>query len=545
MKALRIPGRRATVIATTAATVAAWLAFVPVATVQAQTTSCLAVDSDVNVWSTSPGSGGFAHNVTLINTCAEPVDGWTLQLALPPGQAVDHHWSATVQVLDDQVTFTPMAWNAAINPDASTNFGFIGDWTGTYQDPLSCRIDGVPCDGGAGNEPPEVTLTGPADGDGIASPCPVQLTADASDPDGAVDRVEFYVNDTLVGTDDEAPYGVEVASIDSALSLDNTAFARVFDDGSPALSTDSTVVSFFRPVPPPALMLIACTPAVEVEAGGSATATFATGACPGASQVELTVDGDAGITVSPTSYTPSSGGFGDDVTVSAAPGTTGATATLTATATTVDGIECITSNVPITVVDGDPGENQPPEVVQTGPVGLTGWISPCGITLAADAGDPDGAVDRVEFYVNDVLVGTDDTAPYRTRMTSLPMAGNVAFARAYDDGVPQLSTDSEPVTFQIAIGDLPPGVIFPCTSSLTVTAGSSAEIRFAHAPSTVVDELVLTVTGDPGVTASAATAIADGFRATVNAAAGSAGATATITATADGFEPVTVSITVG
>ncbi len=112
----------------------------------------------------------------------------------------------------------------------------------SYVDPTSFTIDGVPCDGGGGeNQPPTVTLTSPADGAGFEEGDPVPLAATASDPDGTINRVEFYVDGTLVSTDTSAPYSFSAGSIAVG---PHTAFARAFDNGTPALSAESATVAF-------------------------------------------------------------------------------------------------------------------------------------------------------------------------------------------------------------------------------------------------------------------------------------------------------------
>src|SRR5687767_256755 len=56
------------------------------------------------------------------------------------------------------------------------------------------------------NQPPGVTLTAPANGTMYNAPATITLTANASDPDGSVARVDFYQGGTLVGTVAAAPY---------------------------------------------------------------------------------------------------------------------------------------------------------------------------------------------------------------------------------------------------------------------------------------------------------------------------------------------------
>ena len=58
------------------------------------------------------------------------------------------------------------------------------------------------------NTPPAVSLTSPADGASSAAPATVTFAATASDADGTVQKVEFYVGATLVGTDTSSPYSM-------------------------------------------------------------------------------------------------------------------------------------------------------------------------------------------------------------------------------------------------------------------------------------------------------------------------------------------------
>lgn len=55
---------------------------------------------------------------------------------------------------------------------------------------------------------PTVNLTSPSDGAYYSNPQAISLAANASDGDGSIDRVEFKVNGSTVGTDFSAPYSV-------------------------------------------------------------------------------------------------------------------------------------------------------------------------------------------------------------------------------------------------------------------------------------------------------------------------------------------------
>lgn len=59
-----------------------------------------------------------------------------------------------------------------------------------------------------GNAAPTASITAPTNGSVFMSPTNVTITASASDPNGNLDRVEFYEGSTLLGSDSTNPYGI-------------------------------------------------------------------------------------------------------------------------------------------------------------------------------------------------------------------------------------------------------------------------------------------------------------------------------------------------
>jgi len=61
----------------------------------------------------------------------------------------------------------------------------------------------------AANRPPVVTLTAaPTNGGSLVAPAAITLTANASDPDGTVSRVDFYDGSTQIGSDNTSPFSI-------------------------------------------------------------------------------------------------------------------------------------------------------------------------------------------------------------------------------------------------------------------------------------------------------------------------------------------------
>ena len=80
----------------------------------------------------------------------------------------------------------------------------------------------------AQNGSPTVTLTSPANGQVYTAPLSVTLTASASDADGTVSKVEFYVGAILVGSDATSPYSFTWSNV------------AVGDHGITAVARDNT-----------------------------------------------------------------------------------------------------------------------------------------------------------------------------------------------------------------------------------------------------------------------------------------------------------------
>lgn len=98
------------------------------------------------------------------------------------------------------------------------------------------------------NAPPTVSLTAPANGSSYTAPATVNLSANASDSDGSITKVEFYNGVSLIGTDTIAPYTFTWSNV-AAGSYSLTAKAT---DNAGAVTTSAAVsISVTSPPPPP------------------------------------------------------------------------------------------------------------------------------------------------------------------------------------------------------------------------------------------------------------------------------------------------------
>jgi Big-like domain-containing protein len=87
------------------------------------------------------------------------------------------------------------------------------------------------------NTPPTVSITSPADGAVFAAPATITVTATASDPEGALSKVDFYQGTTLIGTATTAPYSATASNLISG----TYSFTAVATDGAGASTTSAVV----------------------------------------------------------------------------------------------------------------------------------------------------------------------------------------------------------------------------------------------------------------------------------------------------------------
>ncbi len=87
------------------------------------------------------------------------------------------------------------------------------------------------------NQAPSVSLTSPANNASFTAPASVTVSANASDNDGTVSKVDFYNGATLIGSDATAPYSVAWNSVGAGTY---SITARATDNGG-AVTTSSAV----------------------------------------------------------------------------------------------------------------------------------------------------------------------------------------------------------------------------------------------------------------------------------------------------------------
>jgi hypothetical protein len=89
------------------------------------------------------------------------------------------------------------------------------------------------------NNPPQITLVGPADGTVFIAPTNIVLSANASDPDGSISKVEFFQGATKLGETSTAPY--ELTWINVPAGLYSLTVKATDDSGATTVSSAAAI----------------------------------------------------------------------------------------------------------------------------------------------------------------------------------------------------------------------------------------------------------------------------------------------------------------
>ena len=297
------------------------------------------------------------------------------------------------------------------------------------------------------NALPAVALTAPANNATFVAPASITLAATASDADGAITKVEFLRNGTVLATDTTAPYNYTWTG---AAAGTYTLAARAYDSaGGTTTSVAVTVV-----------VKANVAPAVRI----SAPASGAVYTAPATVDIAV-VATDADGTVKTVEFFQSTTRL---ATLTAAPWTyrwssvAGGTYSLTARATDDKGAVATSAAVTVKV-------NKPPTARLTAPGAGAAFVAPANVTLQASATDADGTVAKVEFVANGAVRATDTTSPYSYTWSNVPVGTHVLAARATDNlGA---SATSATVTITVAANVAPTVAITAPATGAQVVAG--------------------------------------------------------------------------
>ncbi len=234
------------------------------------------------------------------------------------------------------------------------------------------------------NELPSVSITSPANNTTFLTGAIANINASANDLDGTITQVEFFVDGTSIGIDNSAPYEnayttTTGAHILTAVAKDNKGDSTI-SEAVNILVSDNIAPTISVEVVPTAITgdMIA----IKANANDS-DGTVAS--------VEFFVDN---VSIGKDNSMPFSLNWNATL----------GTHTIKAVATDNKGLTGTSKDSTIVVKN-----NEAPTVMVSNPANaITGDF----VTITATAQDIDGSISSVEFFVNNISIGSDATSPY-------------------------------------------------------------------------------------------------------------------------------------
>ena len=267
------------------------------------------------------------------------------------------------------------------------------------------------------DDPVTVQLTSPANGAITSAPGSFTLSATASDPDNAIDAVEFYANNVSVGIDSSSGYSMTLGGLaagtyaikakatndigESAMSATVSVTVNSVGNLQPSVSMTGPVDNSTATAP----ATLVLTAFASDSDGSIASVAFKSGS------TVLNTDPSY-----PYSFSYSGVGVGVYSFTAVATDNNGATATSAPITVTVNSVSGIA-----------------PTATLTSPAGGTNYAFGAPIALGATASDSDGSIANVKFMGNGVLLGTDPTSPYTFSYTPTASGSYTLTAVATDN----------------------------------------------------------------------------------------------------------------
>jgi poly(3-hydroxybutyrate) depolymerase len=98
------------------------------------------VAAKVNEW-----NSGLTEEITITNTGASAINGWSLTFSLPGGQSITSGWNASYSPASGSVTARNASYNGSLAPNASVSIGFQANHTGNSAAPTAFTLNGAAC----------------------------------------------------------------------------------------------------------------------------------------------------------------------------------------------------------------------------------------------------------------------------------------------------------------------------------------------------------------------------------------------------------------
>ncbi|MDJ1502603.1 Ig-like domain-containing protein, partial [Xanthocytophaga agilis] len=289
------------------------------------------------------------------------------------------------------------------------------------------------------NQLPSVTLTSPVANSSYPTGSSINLTATATDSDGSIAKVEFYVGSMKVGEKTSSPYSF---SWNAATAGIYTITTKAIDNAGGIATSSPVSVTITAPNQAPTIAITSPVMSSTYIVGNAIT-------------INASVS-DADGKVSKVEFYAGSTKIGETTTspyfINWSPSAAG-TYALTAKATDDKG--GVTTSAVVSIVIKAAAVNQPPVVAITSPVTNASFISGNTVTIIANATDGDGSIAKVEFYAGSTKIGESTTSPYTITWNAVSLGTYSLTAKATDNSGATTTSTPIVITVKAAVVETP------------------------------------------------------------------------------------------
>ena len=95
---------------------------------------------------TSTWQNNYVGYFTLYNGTGGRQLGWKLTFQLPPTETVQSAWNGVLLQAGDTYVLSSEPWNDLVWKYYTVHVGIQGTFSGQWQAPTGCTLNGVPCD---------------------------------------------------------------------------------------------------------------------------------------------------------------------------------------------------------------------------------------------------------------------------------------------------------------------------------------------------------------------------------------------------------------
>jgi chitodextrinase len=313
------------------------------------------------------------------------------------------------------------------------------------------------------NQAPLVSVTAPTNNTTSVEGDAIAITADASDADGSVSKVEFFANSIKIGEKTNAPFTITWTG---AAAGTYSLTAKATDNKGAEKTSTAVAVTVTKKVVTDTTAnenpVVALTEPI-------ANSTFTEG-----ETVKLTATAsDADGSVAKIEFYAENVKIGEATTAPYTINWTNVakgTYSITAKATDNQDGTAVSTASSITVTAKP---NQNPSIAISSPAGNASFTEGESVTISVNATDSDGSIAKVEFFAGTTKIGETTTAPFAFNWTNLGTGTYSLTAKATDNQNGSVTSEAVSVTVKAKPAPVPAPNSAPVVSLTAPTANAS------------------------------------------------------------------------